>query len=130
LGREIDCDSINGSCFVVGSAFLEEIGYLDEGTFLYEEEIILAHQIHTLGKKACLVTSTTVLHEQGATSGQQKGRLRLHLVTQLVRSQIYYCRKYLRCSLMQIGLLILVRSIDIASRLVYQFARESFSLCQ
>lgn len=130
LGQEIDCDSINGSCFVARVDFLEEIGYLDEGTFLYEEEIILAHQIRCLQKKASLVTSTVILHEQGATSGQQKGCLRLKLVTKMIQSQIYYSRKYLHCSIIKVGLLVLIRSIDITSKLAYQISRNLLTSCQ
>ena len=58
--REYDCDSINGACFMIRADFLQEIGYFDEGTFLYFEELVLGRQIKNSGKKCCLVAKSGV----------------------------------------------------------------------
>lgn len=120
LDQVIDCESINGSCFTVRNDFLQQIGYLDEGTFLYYEEIILGKQIKDHGKKACLVTSAVVQHNQGATSGHNVRRTRINMTIEMARSEAYYCRKYLKSSRPTIGILLLVRVIDISFKSAYQ----------
>lgn len=117
--RQIDCESINGSCFLIRTDFLRQIDYLDEGTFLYFEEIILGKQIKTFRKKACLVTSTVVHHFQGSTTGQKFWDINIKHSKHRVSSEIYYCRKYLKVSMAAIGILILIRVIDITTKAVY-----------
>jgi len=121
--QEIDCESINCSCFIIRTDFFEAIGYLDEGTFLYFEEVILGWQIKDRGKKACLVTSTVVRHNQGATSGHKRGHIRISTSREMVRSEVYYCRKYLKSSQISIGILICIRIIDITTKLAYQLVQ-------
>lgn len=122
--QEITCESINGSCFVIRTEFLEDIGYLDEGTFLYQEEIILGKQIQDRARTTCLVTSTVILHDQGATSGQRAGQIKLNTSKEMVRSEAYFCRKYLGTPKLGIGLLYLVRTIDISTKLASQVVRR------
>ena len=74
MGREYNCDTGHGCCFVIRTDFFESIGYFDEHTFLYFEEMILARQIKDRGKKFCLVTSTVVEHVGGAAA--RKGLLK------------------------------------------------------
>jgi GT2 family glycosyltransferase len=123
INAELDCESINGSCFMVRRHFLEEIGYLDEGTFLYHEEIILGKQIQDRAKKACLVTSTAVLHNQGATTGHGQGKIRLNMMRYMVNSEVHYCRKYLRSSPMDLSILVVVRGIDILGKAILDALR-------
>jgi len=121
LNQEFDCESINGSCFVIRADFLEEIGYLDQGTFLYYEEIILGKQIKDRKRKACLVTSTVIRHYQGATSGHRRGNIQLSTSIEMIRSEVYYCRKYLRSPRLLLVVLISVRVVDIIGKLAYQW---------
>lgn len=115
-GEEIECETINGSCWLIRAEILEKIGYLDEGTFLYQEEIILAKQIQKLGWKMCLVTSSLVQHFQGGTSGQRAGRIKIDSFRHMVQSEAYYCRKYLGISPFGIGVLFFIRAIDILTK--------------
>jgi GT2 family glycosyltransferase len=119
-------DSINGSCFVIDHAFFKSQGFFDEATFLYEEEIILAHQLRTAKKKACVVGSAVVLHEQGATSGQNRGEVRLKLARHMVQSQIHYVRKYLRRGVLYVWILMVVRLVDIWTKIVLQTAQKFY----
>lgn len=118
--QEIECESINGSCFVIRMDYLEDIGYLDEGTFLYQEELILGKQILSTGRGACLVTTTSITHEQGATSGSRRGRVKLNTSLHMLRSEVYYCRKYLKTRSVGIALLYFVRAIDFLTKRIYQ----------
>jgi GT2 family glycosyltransferase len=124
LDQEYDCESINGSCFVIRNDFLKRIGYLDQGTFLYAEEIILGKQIKDWSRTACLVTSAIVRHDQGSTSGHRAGHIRLNTSIEMAKSEIYYCRKYLHSSPFHICLLVAVRITDIITKLTYQSAGE------
>ena len=126
INQEIDCESINGSCFIIRTDFLREIGYFDQGTFLYYEEIILGKQIKDQGKKACFVTSTVVRHDQGTTSGQRRGRVRINTSKEMLRSEVYYCRKYLKASPISIDILICIRIIDFVSKLAFQLFQGFF----
>lgn len=116
---ETDCESINGCCFVIRRSFLNEIGLFDEGTFLYHEEIILGKQIKNVGKKACFVTTTTVIHNQGATTGHGPQRTNLKMMKYMIGSELHYCKKYLNASWPAISLLLCVRVIDILSKMLF-----------
>ncbi len=124
MRQTVSCETINGSCFIIKMSFLEEIGLLDEGTFLYHEEIILGKQMLDRGKKACLITSVIVDHEQGATSGHRKNSVKWRANKEMVRSEAYYCSKYLGVTRPRRLLLLAVRLIDISTKLVYQMLRR------
>ncbi len=117
--EDYECDSINGSCFVIRTDFLESIGFLDEGTFLMFEEVILGRQIKQRHKRCCLATSVVVDHLQGASTGRAS-RMPYRTFKEYVRSQLYYCKKYLKVNLPARLLLIAVRALDFLSKGIYQ----------
>jgi GT2 family glycosyltransferase len=123
LDHEYECDTVHGCCFVIRTDFFESIGYFDEGTFLYFEEMILARQIKDRGKKCCLVTSVVVDHVGGAATRKRslKGDIRVQRAS--IKSQLYFCRKYLRVGLAGRGLLVLVRIIGFVGKEVYEVLR-------
>lgn len=129
LNEEYDCDSINGCCFIIRHDFLEDIGYLDEGTFLYSEEIILGRQIKMKGKKCCLLTAVSVDHFQGSTTkygGPKHQTLNFKLYKEYVKSQIYYVKKYLKAGPHKIIFLAIIRIIDYTSKLLLVTALNFF----
>lgn len=117
--EEYECDSINGCCFVIRTDFLESIGFLDEGAFLMFEEVILGRQIKQNHKKCCLTTSVVVEHLQGASTGRAS-RMPYRTFREYVRSQLYYCEKYLKVNLLARFLLIAVRGLDFLTKGIYQ----------
>lgn len=119
-GRVYDCESINGSCFLVCTDFLEEIRFLDEGTFLYFEELILGRQMLERGRIAALTAVTRVIHLQGQATGHGGDRVRLAMLQEMVRSEVHYCRAYLGSSGGQLLLLWFVRAVDIAGKMALQ----------
>lgn len=56
--------------------FLKCIGYLDESTFLYCEEAILANQIKQLGKNILFVPSLCAFHAHQASLKDAKHQRR------------------------------------------------------
>ncbi len=121
---EIECETINGSCWVVRKDVLDQIGNLDTGTFLYQEEIIFGKQVQELGKTNCLVTSSIVHHYHGGTSGQRAGRVVLKSFLQMARSEAYYCRKYLGISHLKLASLYVIRAIDISTKIAFSTIRS------
>lgn len=55
-------EKISGSCFLIRSSFLQEIGFFDEGVFLYCEEAILGIQVKISGKKIAYLPEIEALH--------------------------------------------------------------------
>jgi GT2 family glycosyltransferase len=125
--RWIECETINGSCFLIAAHFLNEIGLLDEGTFLYQEEIILGKQMLTRGRRAVLVTSTLVDHEQGATSGHHKNSVRFSAMRAMASSEAYYCVEYLGTPRALVLALLAVRYFDAGTKLAYQRLAQIWS---
>ena len=95
LGAILETETVNGACFLARQEFLEEIGGLDEGTFLFFEEIVLGAQMKRLGYRAALATTTTVRHDGGATTGTGGSRFRPAMGLEMYRSLRHYCRSYL-----------------------------------
>jgi len=117
--EDYECDSINGCCFVIRTDFLKDIDFLDEGTFLGFEELILGRQIKEKHKRCCLTTSVVVDHFQGASTGRAS-RVSYMMTKEYLRSQLYYCEKYLKANFPARLLLIGVRLLDFFSKGIYQ----------
>jgi hypothetical protein len=124
LGTVVDVETVNGSCFAIRMDFARDIGFLDEGTFLMFEEIILGYQIRRSGKKACIVTSTVVEHLQGSTTGHTAYRFRPHIYGEVVKSQVHYVRAYLGHSMPGVALLVSTRAIDFVGKMIQQAWRD------
>ncbi len=120
-GAVYDCESINGSCFLLRTSFLEEIDFLDEGTFLYLEELVLAKQMLDRDRTAALTAAVHVVHSLGRATGHGVERVRLPMLREMARSEIYYCRKYLNKGSTAVWLLVLVRTLDAASKMAAQW---------
>lgn len=86
--------AVSGCCFMISAKCAQEVTPLDEGTFLYEEEFILGIVMENAGWKTMYVPTCTVLHLHGASTCYVKA----FAYTCNVRSEIYYCRKYLKAS--------------------------------
>lgn len=95
------CDALSGCCFVITKDFLHEIGFLDENTFLYEEEAILSAQVKRGGKKMLYVSETMALHNH---KENKKGNI-INRVRHLRKSRRYYYKNYCRYNMMQKALL-------------------------
>lgn len=115
VNEDYECDSINGCCFVIRTEFLQSIGFFDEGTFLMFEEVILGRQIKQKQKRCCLATSVVVDHLQGTSAGRAN-RMPYRTFKEYVRSQLYYCEKYLKVNLAARFLLLAVRGLDFLSK--------------
>ena len=69
------------------------LGLLDENTFLYLEEAILAHKAHSAGLRNYLITSTSYDHAEAKTISSilSHSTMRNHLI----KSRLYFHQHYL-----------------------------------
>lgn len=85
------CQKLIGCCFFIKADFLKEIGYLDEGTFLYCEESILASQVIKHGYNELFVSNIVANHEHYEKLKQGKRGKKMQT---MIKSRIYWIKKY------------------------------------
>ena len=85
-----NCYKLHGCCFFVNIPFIKSIGFLDEHTFLYCEESILARQVLLKGRKMFYNASVQAIH---AHVDSNKGNPILRM-KQWKNSRIYFINKY------------------------------------
>lgn len=85
-----DCLGLNGCCFLVRMDFVTQIGYFDEGVFLYGEEPILAHQVKSIGMKMRYEASIQAVH----CHMKSKEPASAFCLKHWKHSRIHYVKKY------------------------------------
>ena len=83
-------DWVSGACLAVSDALLQRTGPLDEGYFLYWEDLDLSHRCTQVGGSLVVRTDLVAGHDAGGTQGPRRGR---------AKSAVYYrwnCRNRLR----------------------------------
>jgi GT2 family glycosyltransferase len=61
-----ECDWVSGACMMVRREVLDAVGPLDEGFFLYFEEVDFCRRAHRAGWSCWLVAEARVMHLEGA----------------------------------------------------------------
>lgn len=84
------CEKLSGCCFMVDMNFMKDVGFLDEGVFLYSEESILAAQVRDKGliEYYCADLSVNHLHKDSEGADKEK------LMRYSVESKKYFIEKY------------------------------------
>lgn len=82
--------TLQGSFMLLELGILENVGWFDENTFLYAEEIILSEKLFRNDYKVAYVDKVYVRHLHGVTT-QTLGRRR---VQRILESTLYYFRVY------------------------------------
>lgn len=98
---------VSGCCFMISSYYSRDLYPLDENTFLYEEENIIAHKVDEMGKKIMYYTPSTIIH----VGGESTKELSTFSYSCQVESEIYYCRRYLNSKIILLLPFILIRTI-------------------
>lgn len=84
------CSKVSGCCLLVDVGFMKEIGFFDEGVFLYSEESILARQVEAARRRMYYDSTITALHaHRNSTGGNKLRQMRI-----LRDSRIYYYRHH------------------------------------
>ncbi len=69
-GRPFAVDAVLGACMLVRGAALRAVGPLDEGFFLYCEELDWCRRFRAAGWRCLCVPAARVVHHGGASTGQ------------------------------------------------------------
>lgn len=84
------CHKVSGCCLMVRINYMEQIGFFDEGVFLYCEEAILCRQVERDGKKMYYLADTQAVHRHiKSAKGDPVRRYEAWL-----KSRIYFIHKY------------------------------------
>lgn len=81
-----------GCCMLVDNKKLAQVGYMDEYTFLYCEEIILAERLLKNNYKCACCSSASVIHDHSYTV--KKTLSKIKFVKSNLNSFKYYLREY------------------------------------
>ncbi|MBV7390641.1 glycosyltransferase [Enterococcus alishanensis] len=95
----IPVDVLPGSFFAISAEALEEIGYLDETTFLYCEERILSYKLRAHSYRNFLDSRFVYFHDHGTTTKKQISKLKQQEI--YFSSIRYYLNHYLQVSTWQ-----------------------------
>lgn len=79
---------ICGASVIVSREFVEKVGYLDEGFFLYCEEQDWAIRGKKLGFCICVVSGAVVHHFEGSTTGMNEGSRPVARMVRLALSRL------------------------------------------
>ena len=101
------CEKLSGCCFAIRISFLQQIGFLDEHTFLYCEEPILAKQVQQQQAKMYYMADIQAFHNHiKSEKGNPAKRMAI-----FAASRAYYWNTYSGYSRFAVGLLKLSRSL-------------------
>jgi N-acetylglucosaminyl-diphospho-decaprenol L-rhamnosyltransferase len=107
-------DWVVGACLLVRREAYEQVGGLDEGFFMYSEEMDWCHRIKDAGWEVVYLPTATVVHHEGKSSEQVVPARHIHFQSSKVR----YFRKHHGAS--RAGIL----RWFLLSTYVYQMGRE------
>jgi N-acetylglucosaminyl-diphospho-decaprenol L-rhamnosyltransferase len=83
-------DWVVGACLMVRREAFEQVGGLDEGFFMYSEELDWCHRIKDAGWEIVYLPTATVIHYEGKSSEQVVAARHIYFQNSKVR----YFRKY------------------------------------
>ena len=92
---------VSGCCFAMSRACALEVTPLDEGTVLYDEELILGTQMQKKGYRTLYNPGSVVIHQHGGTTR----RMQPFMHQCICQSELYYCSKYLHAKKWQLWML-------------------------
>jgi GT2 family glycosyltransferase len=83
-------EAIKGACLILRRAALDQIGLLDEGYFLYSEEVDVCYRLAQAGWELWWVPQAQVVHYEAQSTRQVAERM----YVQLYRSKVQFFRKF------------------------------------
>lgn len=85
-----EVDSVGGACMLIRRTTFNRIGLLDEGYFMYSEEVDLCYRARERGELVCYLPETHVIHFGGQSARIQSRRMK----AQLYRSKLIFFQKH------------------------------------
>lgn len=89
----INVPVVEGCCFFINAVDMKKIGYLDENTFLFCEEDILAKRIHLIGKKIGINKNIKFVHAHSTTIRKVLSQLKMIRIG--LQSKRYLMKAYI-----------------------------------
>ena len=83
-------DWLVGACLLVRREMVDEVGYLDEGYFMYSEELDWQKRMRDAGWEATYLPAAQVIHYEGRSSEQAGAATHIRFS----RSKVRYFRKH------------------------------------
>lgn len=108
LAKPFDVYAVSGCCFVMSRKTANLLYPMDEHTFLYEEENIVGARMERLGLKTVYNTDSEIIHLGG---GSTEGKMSAFAYRCFMKSEMYYCLKYLGSNKIKIFPLFMIRSL-------------------
>lgn len=96
----VQVDVVKGCFFVIKAKTFKKIGYFDENTFLYYEEVIIGKKLQDLGYKTFIDTNLEVMHCSSATINKNINKMKKFKI--LKDSQLYYIKNVAKMNRIQI----------------------------
>ena len=91
-GRTAEVDWLSLACWMVPRRLFDEVGFLDEGFFLYSEDVDFCQRVHQTGRQVVYFPEVSLLHHIGRSTSTLPNRS----VIERYRSMWRYYRKYMR----------------------------------
>ena len=104
-------DMVKGCFFLIDSKALEKINYLDENTFLYYEENILAKKLKVKKYKTVINNKVTIYHDHAKTISKNVNNINRYKITK--ESFMYYEKNYNDANSLQIFILKILNNINL-----------------
>lgn len=101
--RRLETNEFLSGCFVTFDAVkLHQVNYLDENTFLYNEEEILALKLRSKGYESLYCQSVSIMHNNAMTTRTLPSRqVNMHYFN----STLYFVRNYKKYGTFRVGLM-------------------------
>lgn len=115
-------DVIYGCFFAIDGSVLKSIGYMDEYTFLYYEEYILARKLKAVNKISVVNKEAEVTHKHNVSIGNSVTNLNKYKIYK--NSQLYYEQYYNNANELQIILFELFYYIGLLGLKVKNFINQ------
>jgi hypothetical protein len=87
-----EVDWLSLACWMAPRRLFDEVGFLDESYFLYNEDVDFCQRLHRAGRKVVYFPEVSVVHRIGASTSTLPSRS----VIERHRSMWRYYRKYMR----------------------------------
>ena len=104
-------DVVSGCFFMIRSKVIKEIGYFDEGTFLYYEENILGNILKKKGYNSYILNTHEITHNLSVSVDKSIKKINKYKI--LVKSLMYYERKYNRRLLISMFILYFLYGVSL-----------------
>ena len=107
---------VYGCCMLLRNSMMEQVDYMDERTFLYSEEDILAERLRSIDADTYYCADTNVVHLESMTVNAVQGEKSLKKVKTVLKSMNIYLRDYSHYGFFLRGICLLVRGAIILIR--------------